>query len=65
MNCIVRGQSHNSVIQGLEEDQVLDSLPRYKLPQVDAEKEDYPEGKGKINNEISCLITAALEKAGI
>ena len=29
------------------------------------EKEDYPEGKGKINNQISCLIFKELEKAGV
>ena len=60
---IVRGKV-KSVIQGLEEDQVLIHY-HDKVTAGNGEKEDYPEGKGKINNEISCLIFKELEKAGI
>ncbi len=53
-----------SVIQAIEEDQVLIHY-HDKVTAGNGEKEDYPEGKGKINNEISCIIFKELEKAGI
>ena len=53
-----------SVIQAVEEDQVLIHY-HDKVTAGNGEKEDYPEGKGKINNEISCIIFKELEKAGI
>ena len=60
---IVKGKV-KSVIQAVEEDQVLIHY-HDKVTAGNGEKEDYPEGKGKINNEISCLIFKELEKAGI
>ena len=53
-----------SVIQDIKEDQVLIHY-HDKVTAGNGEKEDYPEGKGKINNEISCIIFKELEKAGI
>ena len=53
-----------SVIQAIEEDQVLIHY-HDKVTAGNGEKEDYPKGKGKINNEISCIIFKELEKAGI
>ena len=53
-----------SVIQGIKEDQVLIHY-HDKVTAGNGEKEDYPKGKGKINNEISCIIFKQLEKAGI
>jgi len=60
---LVRGKV-KSVIQAIEEDQVLIHY-HDKVTAGNGEKEDYPEGKGKINNEISCIIFKELEKAGI
>ena len=53
-----------SVYQGVDPEQVLIHY-HDKVTAGNGEKEDYPEGKGKINNEISCLIFKELEKAGI
>jgi len=53
-----------SVYQGVDPEQVLIHY-HDKVTAGNGEKEDYPEGKGKINNEISCIIFKELEKAGI
>ena len=53
-----------TVIECIKDDQVLIHY-HDKVTAGNGEKEDYPEGKGKINCEISCLIFKELEKAGI
>ena len=53
-----------TVIQCIKDDQVLIHY-HDKVTAGNGEKEDYPEGKGKINCEISCLIFKELEKAGV
>lgn len=60
---IVKGKV-KSVIQALEDDQVLIHY-HDKVTAGNGEKEDHPKGKGKINNDISCIIFKVLEKAGI
>jgi len=60
---IVKGKV-KSIIQCSEDEEVLVHY-HDKVTAGNGEKEDYPEGKGKINNEISCLIFKELEKAGI
>lgn len=63
MKPIVDGKV-KSVYQGVDPEQVLIHY-HDKVTAGNGEKEDYPEGKGKINNQISCLIFKELEKAGI
>jgi len=63
MKPIVDGKV-KSVYQGVDSEQVLIHY-HDKVTAGNGEKEDYPEGKGKINNQISCLIFKELEKAGI
>ena len=63
MKPIVDGKV-KSVYQGVDPEQVLIHY-HDKVTAGNGEKEDYPEGKGKINNEISCIIFKQLEKAGI
>jgi len=53
-----------TVIQCIKDDQVLIQY-HDKVTAGNGEKEDYLEGKGKINCEISCLIFKELEKAGV
>ena len=48
MEPIVEGKV-KSVYQGVDKDQVL-------IHYHNGEKEDYPEGKGRINCDISCII---------
>ena len=63
MKPIVDGKV-KSVYQGVDPEQVLIHY-HDKVTAGNGEKEDYPKGKGKINNEISCIIFKELEKAGI
>lgn len=63
MKPIVDGKV-KSVYQGVDPEQVLIHY-HDKVTAGNGEKEDYPEGKGKINNQISCLIFKELEKAGV
>ena len=63
MKPIIEGKV-KTVYQGVDPDQVLIHY-HDKVTAGNGEKEDYPEGKGKINNEISCIIFKELEKAGI
>ena len=63
MEPIVEGKV-KTVYQGVDPEQVLIHY-HDKVTAGNGEKEDYPEGKGKINNEISCIIFKELEKAGI
>ena len=63
MKPIVDGKV-KSVYQGVDPEQVLIHY-HDKVTAGNGEKEDYPKGKGKINNEISCIIFKQLEKAGI
>ena len=63
MQPIVEGKV-KSVYQGVDKDQVLIHY-HDKVTAGNGEKEDYPEGKGRINCDISCIIFKELEKAGI
>ena len=63
MKPIVDGKV-KSVYQGVDPEQVLIHY-HDKVTAGNGEKEDYPKGKGKINNDISCIIFKELEKAGI
>ena len=63
MKPIVDGKV-KSVYQGVDPEQVLIHY-HDKVTAGNGEKEDYPKGKGLINNEISCIIFKELEKAGI
>ena len=63
MKPIVDGKV-KSVYQGVDKEQVLIHY-HDKVTAGNGEKEDYPKGKGKINNEISCIIFKQLEKAGV
>ena len=63
MKPIVDGKV-KSVYQGVDKEQVLIHY-HDKVTAGNGEKEDYPKGKGKINNDISCIIFKELEKAGI
>lgn len=60
---LVKGKV-KSIIQGVENEEVLVHY-HDKVTAGNGEKEDYLEGKGRINNEISCIIFKELEKAGI
>ena len=53
-----------TIIQCIKDDQVLIHY-HDKVTAGNGEKEDYPEGKGKINCEISCLIFKLLAENGI
>ena len=63
MQPIVEGKV-KSVYQGIDKDQVLIHY-HDKVTAGNGEKEDYPEGKGRINCDISCIIFKELEKAGV
>ena len=63
MQPIVEGKV-KSVYQGVDKDQVLIHY-HDKVTAGNGEKEDYPEGKGRINCDISCIIFKELEKAGV
>ena len=63
MEPIVEGKV-KTVYQGVDPEQVLIHY-HDKVTAGNGEKEDYPKGKGKINNDISCIIFEQLEKAGI
>jgi len=63
MQPIVEGKV-KSVYQGVDKDQVLIHY-HDKVTAGNGEKEDYPDGKGRINCDISCIIFKELEKAGV
>ena len=63
MQPIVEGKV-KSVYQGVDKEQVLIHY-HDKVTAGNGEKEDYPEGKGRINCDISCIIFKELEKAGV
>jgi len=63
MQPIVEGKV-KSVYQGIDKDQVLIHY-HDKVTAGNGEKEDYPDGKGRINCDISCIIFKELEKAGV
>ena len=60
----IREGKVKTVYQGVDKDQVLIHY-HDKVTAGNGEKEDYPEGKGKINNEISCIIFEKLAEKGI